>query len=459
MSRATLEQRAEQALSNADERDEALAAEFGSPGEPVRALQSVRKPSLADSLAHHLTPLSEEDLALAELPDPHAFEGDGTGLFPVGEVTVIGSPGREGKTSTLVALAIAYALGRTVAGCAPRHGTDVVVYSAEDSRKQFARKLRAQTARMTAGDAATAIARIRVPDLEAPELRDIRQLITLHERSPVPTIMVDSLIAALAKLSDGKRRPGLVFFETASTLTDADEDNRGHRALIAALQRIARELSVAAVLIHHTSQAAANNLPDLTISTADIRGATSLVANARQCFLLVNLGSEDEPFADGDARTVLRRAVAPGMSERLAGLVCLDSSKCQDPPPVFFRWHATAYGPALAEHNAPSDLAGKRWRKLHEVIRGRRAEMRQEAKDEGRRALVSQVVRAVAKLTEDGKQATARAVSVAAGKSPTWGTPYLQDAVRDGLLVSREEKVERRRDPAVVYYLNDSTEF
>lgn len=175
--------------------------------------------------------------------------------------------------------------------------------------------------------------------------------------------------------------------------------------------------------------------------------------------LLVNLGSEDEPFADGDARTVLRRAVAPGMSERLAGLVCLDSSKCQDPPPVFFRWHATAYGPALAEHNAPSDLAGKRWRKLHEVIRGRRAEMRQEAKDEGRRALVSQVVRAVARLTEDGKQATARAVSVAAGKSPTWGTPYLQDAVRDGLLVSREEKVERRRDPAVVYYLNDSTEF
>ena len=84
---------------------------------------------------------------------------------------------------------------------------------------------------------------------------------------------------------------------------------------------------------------------------------------------------------------------------------------------------------------------------------------RQEAKDEGRRALVSQVVRAVARLTEDGKQATARAVSVAAGKSPTWGTPYLQDAVRDGLLVSREEKVERRRDPAVVYYLNDSTEF
>ena len=41
MSRATLEQRAEQALSNADERDEALAAEFGSPGEPVRALQGV----------------------------------------------------------------------------------------------------------------------------------------------------------------------------------------------------------------------------------------------------------------------------------------------------------------------------------------------------------------------------------------------------------------------------------
>lgn len=459
MTSASLEQRAERALSSADERDEKLAAELSASPDSVRSIQSARGPSLVDSVADQLTPLSEEDLERAKLPDPHAFEGDGTGLFPVGEVTVIGSPGREGKTSTLVALSIAYCLGRSVAGCAPSHGVGVVIYSAEDSRKQFARKLLAQTARMTTGDAALARERIRIPDLEAPGLRDFRQLVTVVDRTPIASAMVDSLIQAMRRLTDEPHPPGLIFFETASTLTDADEDNRGHRALIAALQRIARELSVAAVLIHHTSQAAASNLPDLTISTGDIRGATALVANARQCFLLVNLGSEEEPFPDGDARTVLRRAVAPATPERMASLVCLDSSKCQDPPPVFFRWHATPYGPALAEHCIPSDLAGKRWRKLQEVIRGRRAEMRQEAKDEGRRGLVSQVVRLVSKLREDGKQATARAVSSAAGRSATWAAPYLQEAVHAGLLTSREEKVERRRDPATVYYPNDSTEF
>src|SRR5690606_29915825 len=251
--------------------------------------------------------------------------------------------------------------------------------------------------------------------------------------------------------------PGLIVFETASTLSDAEEDNRSFKAMIKALRRIARELKVAVVLVHHTSQQAASNLPDLNLSVSDIRGATALAFNARQCFLLVNLGSEEDPLPDSDARAVLRSMVAPSAGGRVTALICLDSSKAMDPPPVFFKWGVTPAGPALRSLAIPSSLQGVRWRKLQQMLRGERADRKQEAKEEARSATMRQVVQLVARLESQGRQPTATAISVAANRSPGWSKPYLDYAVEAGELVQSMERVLRAKGACAVYRLPDSS--
>jgi hypothetical protein len=163
-------------------------------------------------------------------------------------------------------------------------------------------------------------------------------LATVPDGAPMPSGTVAAIIEAVRPLLDGPVPPGLLVFETASTLSEAEETNVGFRVLIQALRRIARALQLPVVLSHHVSQASLANLADLNLSTADIRGGTALVNNARQTALLVNLGSAGDPFPDTDARTLLRRLACPAVADRVTALVCLDSSKGVTPPPMFFRW-------------------------------------------------------------------------------------------------------------------------
>ena len=229
--------------------------------------------------------------------------------------------------------------------------------------------------------------------------------------------------------------------------------------LILALRRIARTLGVAVVLSHHVSQTSLQGLPDLNLSTADIRGGTALVNNARQTAMLVNLGSEDDPFPDTDARTVLRRMAAPVCNGRVTVLVTLDSSKGIAPPPVFFQWLQAPSGhPAAVEVEPPPQLRRKAWRKVREMLVAERVSQRSEAKSSAQNANVALVIRQVAKLEESGKQPTARAVSIAAGKSATWATGYLQSAVESGELTCSVEPVERTKGGAMVYRMAHSTE-
>jgi hypothetical protein len=177
-----------------------------------------------------------------------------------------------------------------------------------------------------------------VADLDDPGVEAARALATVPDGAPMPSGTVAAIIEAVRPLLDGPVPPGLLVFETASTLSEAEETNVGFRVLIQALRRIARALQLPVVLSHHVSQASLANLADLNLSTADIRGGTALVNNARQTALLVNLGSAGDPFPDTDARTLLRRLACPAVADRVTALVCLDSSKGVTPPPMFFRW-------------------------------------------------------------------------------------------------------------------------
>lgn len=414
-------------------------------------------PSLAKRFLSRLKPFSNDEIRDARQPHPHAFEEGDCGLLPIGEVSVIAAPGREGKTFASVTLAVAYVLGIDVVGLTPQSDRAVIIYSAEDDRKQYARKVAAHVSQLDQQDAARVHERLLVPDLSAPGMEPFCTLVQLSGGRPSESQAIDAVIAALRPAMKGDRKPGLLIFETASTLSEADEDNLSFKTIVSGLRRIARELRVAVVLVHHTSQQAALNLPELNISAADIRGGTALAFNARQCFLLVNLGSDEDPLQHQDARTVLRKMVAPEDPGRVTALICLDSSKGSDPPPVFFRWSSTPYGPALNIIAAPPPIQGVRWKKVRQIVHEERAERRLEAKEAAQQRYVRQVIEIATRLVREGRYPTVRAVSMAAGRSATWAKPYLYSAVGLGQLVVKKEKVPRTDGQTDVYRPTHST--
>lgn len=407
---------------------------------------------IATALSSALAPFSTQELNDAATPHPHAFQAAEMGLFPIGEVTLIAAQGREGKTFCEIGFAAAFVRNKRLAGLTPLPERSVVIYSAEDDRRQYARKVAAQRWLNGEGEWTDCII---VPDLNAPGVAEWRELVRVTDRRPEMSPTVDAIIASLRPLMPQAGAPGLLIFETASTLTQADEDNAGHKTLIAALRKIARALEIAVVLVHHTSQAATANLPTLNLATTDIRGATALTANSRQCFQLVNLGSVEDPHPDNDARTALRELVAPNEAARVSVLICLDSSKAIDPPPIFFKWCTTPFGPALKELTPPASVEGKHWRKVREMLNGKRADARAEAKEAETTAKVAQAVAAVQKLQRDGVQASARAVSTAAGYNAGWADRYLALAVEQGLLATRLEKIPRTKGDTTVYFISD----
>lgn len=391
----------------------------------------------------------DAELEAAAEPWPHAFAEGETGLFPVGEVPVIAAPGREGKTFATIGLAVAYALGLEIVGLRPQLDRTAYIFSAEDDRRQYAKKVRTRVARLGASDRERVLSRVRVFDLEADDLQRLRTLVSVIDREPIATGSHRTLIDALLPIMGREEAPGLIIFETASTLSDAEEDNRAFRVMVRTLKQVARELDCAVVLVHHTSQASMSNLATLELSTADIRGGTALVSNSRQNALLVNLGSDADPYPDGDARTILRRMAFPGDISRVSVLVTLDSSKSMTPHPVFFRWEVNADGVACVATTPAREVQGLSWRALHRRLRGARAEQRQTQRNDERDGKVDQVVEIVRGIEADGIQATARAVSMRAGRSPTWAQPHLDRATDGGRLVRLTERVPRAGEVAV----------
>ena len=130
-------------------KDELVVADSRNP----ESQQRDASPSLIDRFSAQLTTFSDDELEAAKQPHPHAFEQGDCGLFPLGEVSVIAAPGREGKTFASVALSVAYTLGTRVVGLAPPENRCVIIYSAEDDRKQYARKVLAQLGRLGESDA------------------------------------------------------------------------------------------------------------------------------------------------------------------------------------------------------------------------------------------------------------------------------------------------------------------
>lgn len=410
--------------------------------------------AIESALEAAATPYTDAEFEASATPHPHAFmSADGRrGLFPSGEVSILAAPGREGKTTLVAAISKHYALGWALADMAPVEVGSVLLYSAEDDREQYARKFQAQRARLSEGDARRLQANVIVPDLHSEALAGWREIVRLEARQPARGAIIAPLIELIRKLRARECPLGLVIFETASTLSEAEEDNVGLRVLVSALKHIAKVTGVAVVLTHHTSQESAKSLPTLELSEAAIRGGTALVNNARQTFLAVNLGSVHDPFTDSDARTILKSLAAPGETARVTLLACLSSSKLADPYPMFFRWEdVDPYGPRAVEVETRGQVAGKSWRGVYKLLAGAKADAVADRRAEKEQANVRLVIRAVAELCEAGEYATVAKVSTKCGHGADWAKGRLAAAVEMGDLTRSTEQIPRTRGLADVY--------
>ena len=445
---------------NALYRDDDEFERYGNPDtieERARTLAAMQEKTLADELGDLMRKRTPDNLVAARKPHPHLFRLGNSAAFPRGEVSILAGPGREGKTSAIIAIAVAGALGRDLGNQPVEDGPfSTIIVSAEDSVEQYDAKLDAQLAKLSPDDQATVLERVRIIDLEAIKRRVGPLVLVLHGEVVRNAALVESLIDAAQRPLDGNTIDGewdaplgWMVLETVSTLSDAAEDNVGLRVFADAAKQIARSLGIAVSLAHHTSQASAINLSTLNISQADIRGGTALIGNTRQTWLLVNLGSEDDPFSEKDARTHLRQMIAPGSRQRVSALVCLDSSKSLDPPPVFFAWDHTRQETVTP----PTAYHGMHWRKLHRQIANFKAEAQDEVRVVKHQDDVRKVVAVVERLESEGRQPTVRAVSDACGRSPAWARRPLVDAVYQGDLQVVDEAVPHTRGLTPVYRL------
>lgn len=419
-----------------------------------RTRQLSEDPSIADELRNLMMAYPLSHLREKRPDYPHLFRLDKTAAFPLDEASIIGGPGREGKTSAILGVAVLGALGRDFGGLSPDGPFSTIIVSGEDSWDQYGDKLNAQVCKLTEPEQRHVQERVRVVDMEAIKAKHGPLVIVVGGQAAVNEALLEAMTIAFRKPKDGTGpRDGwdaplrCVVLETVSTLSNAEEDNPGLRVMAEFAKRLARALGVAVLISHHTSQASGANLRTLDVSQADIRGGTVLIDNTRGTWLLVNLGSEIDPFGEKDARTLLRAMVAPGIRERVSALICLDSSKAMDPPPVFFRWEDTRQ--VMLE--LPRAYLGMHWRRLHRELGTAKAQLAEQAKDEQRADDVRRCVSLTASMAEDGKQATVAAVSQAAGKSKSWAGPYLQRAVELNLLRASDEHVPRTRGLTRVY--------
>jgi hypothetical protein len=418
--------------------------------------------NLTEELVARMRPGTPDEFAESLTPDQHVFQRGEEGLFPVHEGSTVAGLARDGKTQAFIGLAAAERLGLCVGGLpSSEPGLATLIATAEDSRRQYLRKINAAAHAASERGGTGAGDKVRsgivVLDLGDESLAHVRALVKLEDRQPCVGPIVNALVEAIAVRQEQLGlRFGQVYFETASTLNEADESNPALRTLALAVRQVARKCQVASVISHHLSQAAIPNVRDLNLSLADIRGGTALVNNLRQCCILVNLGSSADPFPDNDMRTVLRQVVDDDSplaerGETVAVLVPLDASKGARPPPIYFRRYRTPYGPALLPIPTPAALDGLSWRRQLQWLRGMRADVRDTAREAGAKLDVQQVVAIVATLERDKVPATVKAVSTAAGHGADWARPRLDRAVVEGRLRREMRKVARCANPVPIY--------
>jgi hypothetical protein len=245
-----------------------------------------------------LLPPGVARLTLEQIRNPPREEFLLGSMFPLAKPSLLFGPTGVGKSGLLSQVAFSLAAGADTLWGMPllEGGGPVLVYSAEDSLDDWARKA---AAALVDGqvDVERAIQRLHIIDktegvARLSEVVTVRsgEVETVTRREARPTDEQNFLIEVAREL-----RAVAVIEETASRLVD-DEDNANFSALQSATGRIARETGAAVILTHHaTKQASKENDPSLEAA----RGGGALVANARNAVALYEAQPDEvKQYAD-----------------------------------------------------------------------------------------------------------------------------------------------------------------
>jgi hypothetical protein len=263
-------------------------------------------------------------------PEPQRFV-----LFPYipeGTVTVLAGPGSSGKTTLLTFVAVARAQSLPFFGGATPAAGDTAIFTTEDRREDYLRKLAAL--RVDLGDAfrADLIAeRVHFFDLSGVPVRMVEANKGNFYPTPVPDALADVLRERAPRVS-------LVIMETVSRLAGGIETNESLSILVESAQRVCRLTGAAVLLVAHTSQEAARG--GFTDAYTP-RGGSALGDNGRSTMVLTRLNAENRKVFAPDAE------LTPEEMERLLVLAHAKSNGAPAAAPLLLERGSTRHGPVL----------------------------------------------------------------------------------------------------------------
>lgn len=210
-------------------------------------------------------------------------------------VTALAGPGSGGKSSLMLAWAVALALGKPYRPLAPEGASRVLIYNVEDDREEQQRRISATLRQFDSFPANLGDRIIRC----GPE--DIGTLIELD--AATGTYVFTPAWEALEYLIE-RFRPDVIILDPLVELHTAEEnDNTALRAVIARFRVLSIQHDCSVVLIHHTRKGAEAG------DMEGIRGASALNGAARvvlTAFPMTDLEAETHNVAAEKKRTFFR---------------------------------------------------------------------------------------------------------------------------------------------------------
>lgn len=194
-------------------------------------------------------------------------------------VTIAAGLGSAGKSSLMIAWAVALALGEAFGKFVPVEAMNVLVYNTEDDADEQRRRLSATLRQFgrTSRDIAGRVIRCGPTSIG-----------TLLERDPITGLLVmteawDALEALMAAT-----KPGAVILDPLVELHSLDEnDNTAQRQVMARLRDLAARFDCAVLVVHHARKGGEAGDVDM------IRGAGALVGAARIAITIAPMSAEE----------------------------------------------------------------------------------------------------------------------------------------------------------------------
>jgi hypothetical protein len=274
------------------------------------------------------SPFTQEQL----LGDPPPLRFILRPYIPEGVVFNLSGSGASLKTTLTVYIAVCRALGLPFfGGDKPAEG-ETVLFTTEDRRDDYLRKLAAL--RMELGDVfdvKRVAERVHLFDCSG---MPVRMVAALHGQY-LPTGFADDLATVLKKKAP---RADLIFMETVSRLAGGAETNESLSILVESGQLLCRRAGVSLGLVGHVSQDAGRN------GTADQyapRGGSAFGDNGRSTMVLTRLSESNRKLF------VPNHEIAAADFERLLVLAHPKSNGAPAASPLILERGTTPYAPVL----------------------------------------------------------------------------------------------------------------